>query len=87
MGYQFCDILMGMLLKYLKLLHIRYIILAYPRQLPVGLIGVYLLLPYIDLLPSVFSLTKSQLFTRIYQTSKPRSKMTENLDGVKLGIK
>ena len=59
----------------------RYIILTYPRQLPIGLIGVYLLLPYIDLLPSVFSLIKTQLFTRIYQTSKPRSKRTENLDG------
>ena len=32
-----------------------YIILTYPWKLPIGLIGVYLLLPYIDLLPSVFS--------------------------------
>ena len=58
----------------------RYIILTYPRQLSIDLIGVNLLLPYIDLLPSVFSLKKTQLFTRIYQTSKPRSKGRKTLD-------
>ena len=46
----------------------RYITLTYPRQLPTGLIGVYLLLTHIDLLPSFFSLEKSNF---LHESIKP----------------